>query len=83
MMLLGQWHHQLILRKAVEELGGVVELGTELTSDGIAQDDNGVNVKLRKIVDGTVVEETAHFKYVVGADGANSMFVLQENSKAF
>ena len=81
-MLLGQWHHQFILRKAVEELGGTVELSTELTSDGITQDDNGVDVKLRKVVDETAIEETARFKYVVGADGANSTFVMRKNSKA-
>ena len=79
--MLGQWHHQLIIRKAVEKLEGVVELGTELVSESIAQDDDGVDVKLQKMVGGTVVEETARFKYVVGADGAHSKFFILDISE--
>ena len=73
--MLGQWHHQRIFREAIEKLGVSVELGTALTAEGIAQDDDGVTVKLQKTVGYKVIsEETARFKYVVGADGAHSTF---------
>jgi flavin-dependent dehydrogenase len=68
--MLGQWCHQLILRKAIESLGGSVELGT--TPIGIEQDENGVDVKLQKTENGMATEESVRFKYVVGADGAHS-----------
>lgn len=71
-LLLGQWHHQLILRRAVERLGGIVELGTALAPEGITQDNDAVIGKLQKMMNGAIIEETAHFKYIVGADGAHS-----------
>jgi hypothetical protein len=40
--------------------------------NGIEQDDNGITVKLQKIQGGIVTQETARFKYIVGADGAHS-----------
>ena len=66
-----QWRHEAILRKAIESLGGKVELGT--TFIGFTQDENHVTVELRKEVEGLEELETAKFKYVVGADGGKSM----------
>ena len=71
--MLGQWRHQLILRNAIEKLGGSVELGTALSPDCIEQDDESVTIKLQKSAAHKVVsKETARFKFVVGADGARS-----------
>lgn len=71
--MVGQWRHQRILREAVERLGGSVEMGTALLQNGIQQDIDGVTVKLQRTVDhGTTSEETARFRFVVGADGAHS-----------
>ena len=42
-----------------------------------------MDVKLRKTIDGMVVEKAERFKYVVGADGAHSAFLIQEISKTF
>ena len=81
-MLLGQWRHQLILREAIGKLGRSVELGTALSTDGIEQDDDGVTVKLQKSAAHKVIsEETARFKFVVGADGAHSEFHFLKGSR--
>ncbi|GJE86852.1 ubiquinone biosynthesis hydroxylase [Phanerochaete sordida] len=69
-LTLGQWRHQAVLRKAIEALGGKVELGTTFTA--IQQDGDKVIVQLTKYVDGQTVTEEAEFAYVVGADGGHS-----------
>jgi 2-polyprenyl-6-methoxyphenol hydroxylase-like FAD-dependent oxidoreductase len=63
---IGQFHVEHALRQRLEELGGAVEFGTEVT--GIEQDDDGVTVALRT-TDG---ERSARARYVVGADGGKS-----------
>ena len=67
---IGQWLHQQILGQHLEKLGCRVELGCALQA--IEQKHDVVLVHLLKTKDGKQVEETAHFEYVVGADGAHS-----------
>ena len=61
-----QWLTEQILRDRLAELGGKVELGTELT--GFTQDAQGVTAVLRQ--DGT--ERSIRARYLVGADGGRS-----------
>jgi 2-polyprenyl-6-methoxyphenol hydroxylase-like FAD-dependent oxidoreductase len=63
--LLPQWRTDRILRDRFVELGGRVELGTEVT--GFSQDD-GVTVTL---VHNEVIEQV-RAEYLVGADGGRS-----------
>jgi 2-polyprenyl-6-methoxyphenol hydroxylase-like FAD-dependent oxidoreductase len=64
--LLPQWRTDEILRDRFVELGGQVELATELV--GFEQDAAGVTATLRH---GRTVER-ARFSYLVGADGGRS-----------
>ncbi|EJC99075.1 uncharacterized protein FOMMEDRAFT_23412 [Fomitiporia mediterranea MF3/22] len=70
-VLLGQSHHQAILRKHIEGLGGKVELGS--TFIGCTQDENGVTAEILKTIDGDEQTESVRFEYVVGADGGRSI----------
>jgi 2-polyprenyl-6-methoxyphenol hydroxylase-like FAD-dependent oxidoreductase len=63
---IGQFSVEHALRQRLDELGGAVEFGSEVT--GIEQDDDGVTVAVRA-GDG---ERTARARYVVGADGGKS-----------
>ncbi|KAH8103219.1 FAD-binding monooxygenase [Phellopilus nigrolimitatus] len=69
-VMLGQWHHQAILRKHIEALNGTVELGTTLV--GIEQDESGATAEIVRTVDGAEVKEITKYAYIVGADGARS-----------
>ncbi|GJE86853.1 ubiquinone biosynthesis hydroxylase [Phanerochaete sordida] len=70
LLTLGQWRHQAVLHKAIEALGGKVELGTALTA--LQQDGDKIIVQLTKSADEQTVTEEAEFAYVVGADGGHS-----------
>ncbi|WP_037255603.1 FAD-dependent monooxygenase [Kibdelosporangium aridum] len=61
-----QFRTEAILRERLAELGGRVELSTELT--GFTQDTDGVTATLT--TNGTV--ETVRARYLVGADGGRS-----------
>ncbi|MGI5259647.1 FAD-dependent monooxygenase [Streptomyces angustmyceticus] len=67
MWMLPQWRTVEILRARLEELGGSVEFGCELT--GFAQDADGVTARLRG-PDGTGSDVRAG--YLVAADGGRS-----------
>ncbi|EJC98844.1 uncharacterized protein FOMMEDRAFT_113384 [Fomitiporia mediterranea MF3/22] len=69
-VVLGQWRHQAILRKHIEALGGVIELGSAFI--GCTQDGNGVTAVIKKTTDGVEHTENARFEYLVGADGGRS-----------
>lgn len=62
--------HERIIREHLKEYGCEVELGTELI--GLEQDDEGVNVKVRRLEGNCDVqhEGTIRASYVIGADGA-------------
>jgi 2-polyprenyl-6-methoxyphenol hydroxylase-like FAD-dependent oxidoreductase len=62
-----QWLTEQILRDRLAELGGKVELGTELV--GFTQDEAGVDAVL--LQGGT--QHTVRAKYLVGADGGRSV----------
>jgi 2-polyprenyl-6-methoxyphenol hydroxylase-like FAD-dependent oxidoreductase len=62
-----QWLTEQILRDRLAELGGKVELGTELV--GFTQDEEGVKATLLQ----AGVEQTVRAKYLVGADGGRSV----------
>lgn len=68
--MLGQWHHQKILRKHIESLGGEIELSCTLTS--IEQREENVVAHLARTVGNETHEEIALFSYIIGADGAHS-----------
>jgi 2-polyprenyl-6-methoxyphenol hydroxylase-like FAD-dependent oxidoreductase len=61
-----QWRTGEILRDRLTELGGTVELATELT--GFTQDEEGVTATLT----GPAGSESVRAKYLVGADGGRS-----------
>jgi 2-polyprenyl-6-methoxyphenol hydroxylase-like FAD-dependent oxidoreductase len=61
-----QWLTEQILRDRLAQLGGKVELGTELL--GFTQDQDGVTATIKQA--GTV--QTVRAKYLVGADGGRS-----------
>ncbi|WP_214416191.1 FAD-dependent monooxygenase [Sphaerisporangium fuscum] len=65
--LLPQWRTDRILHDRFVELGGRVDLGTEVT--GFSQDDDGVTVTL--VGDGGA--EQVRAGYLVGADGGRSL----------
>lgn len=62
-----QWLTEQILRERLAELGGKVELGTELV--GFTQDESGVDAVLSQ----GGAEQTVRAKYLVGADGGRSV----------
>ncbi|WP_174412526.1 FAD-dependent monooxygenase [Nocardia tenerifensis] len=64
--LLPQWRTDELLRDRLLELGGRLELGTEVVD--FEQDDTGVTVTLRR--DGAL--ERLRAQYLVGADGGGS-----------
>ena len=51
-----------------------VELGSTLT--GFTQERDGVIAKIVKNVNGKEVDESAEFKYIIGADGGRSKLFL-------
>ena len=71
-MFLGQDENCAILRKHLKEYGVSVELGTELVS--FEQDETGVDVTLKTEKDGVVSEDKIRTSFVLGSDGAKSMF---------
>lgn len=62
--------HERVIREYLREYGCEVELGTELI--GLEQDDEGVNVKVRRLQgeDGAPHDESIRASYAIGADGA-------------
>ena len=62
-----QWLTEQILRDRLAELGGKVELGTELI--GFSHDENGITAALRQ----NGAEQVVRAKYLVGADGGRSV----------
>ncbi|KAK0463588.1 FAD binding domain-containing protein [Desarmillaria tabescens] len=70
-LILGQDRHEAILRQHLAKYNVHVELSTELIS--FEQTEDHISATLSKTVDGKQVEETAEFKWLVGADGASSM----------
>ena len=71
-MAIGQWKHQAVIRKHIEALGGVVELGSALLYVG--QEDECAVAEIVKTVNGKEVTERAKFEYIIGADGGHSTF---------
>ena len=72
-MNIGQDCAEGILRKHLAECGVVSERGTGLV--GFEQDEQGVTVQLLKHDGDKIVEESARFDYLVGADGARSKWL--------
>ncbi|PPQ65695.1 hypothetical protein CVT24_012113 [Panaeolus cyanescens] len=68
--MIGQNYHEAILREYLEELGTVVEHGTELQS--FTQTGDGVQVTLVNHANGGSTE-TVKVPWLVGADGAHSV----------
>ncbi|WP_107656162.1 FAD-dependent monooxygenase [Nocardia suismassiliense] len=64
--LLPQWRTDELLRDRLLELGGRIEMGTELVD--FVQDDTGVTATLSR--NGTL--DRVHARYLVGADGGGS-----------
>ena len=62
-----QWLTEQIIRDRLAELGGKVELGTELA--GFTQDEDGVTATLRQ----GGAEQVVRARYLVGADGGHSV----------
>jgi 2-polyprenyl-6-methoxyphenol hydroxylase-like FAD-dependent oxidoreductase len=62
-----QWLTEQILRERLAELGGKVELSTELA--GFSQDEDGITATLRQ----GGAEQTVRARYLVGADGGRSV----------
>ncbi|MBB5119650.1 FAD-dependent monooxygenase [Streptomyces eurocidicus] len=67
LLMLPQWRTVEVLYGRLEELGGEVDFGTEMT--GFGQDADGVTATLRRS-DGS--EETVRAEYLVAADGGRS-----------
>ncbi|KAL4243826.1 hypothetical protein ABKN59_011512 [Abortiporus biennis] len=69
---IGQNHTESILRSHLAKLGVEVERSTELIS--FQQDQNGVTAEIiKRSSDNTETRETAHFDFLVGADGARGV----------
>jgi 2-polyprenyl-6-methoxyphenol hydroxylase-like FAD-dependent oxidoreductase len=69
--MLGQNHHERILRAHLEVLGTQVEFGSELRS--FTQSANSVSVEIVRHVDGKEVVEKSEVAWLVGCDGARSV----------
>ncbi|PPQ75110.1 hypothetical protein CVT24_010065 [Panaeolus cyanescens] len=72
-LMLGQHHHEAILRAHLEKMGTKVEFGAELT--GFSQSEGAVTVEItHRDVNGAGkdVVETLDVTFLVGADGAHS-----------
>ncbi|TFY60899.1 hypothetical protein EVJ58_g4853 [Rhodofomes roseus] len=69
-IILGQGYTQAILRSHLEKYGCVVETDTELGE--FKQTSEDIVATLVKRQDGKEVAETAHFRWLVGADGGRS-----------
>ena len=76
--MLGQSRHQEILRKHLYAAGGVVEFNTSLNR--LVQGGDSVVAEIAKTApDGEEIRETCQYAYIVGADGAHSMFHPLQN----
>jgi 2-polyprenyl-6-methoxyphenol hydroxylase-like FAD-dependent oxidoreductase len=69
--MLGQNHHERILRVHLEALGTQVEFGSELRS--FTQSVDSVSVKIVRRIDGKEVIEGSEVAWLVGCDGARSV----------
>ena len=70
-ILLGQQHHEKILRSHLEKLGTVVEFGSELK--GFKQFEDHVTVQIVRRSHGEESLEETQVPWVVGTDGAHSI----------
>lgn len=68
--MLGQNHHEAILRAHLEELGTKVEFGSELTK--FSQTSEGVKAEITHHQDGNTTTENIEVPWLVGSDGAHS-----------
>ncbi|KAF9038629.1 monooxygenase [Panaeolus papilionaceus] len=69
-LMLGQNHHEAILRAHLEELGTKVEFGSELTK--FSQTSEGVKAEITHHQDGNTTTENIEVPWLVGSDGAHS-----------
>ncbi|KAL4242532.1 Rifampicin monooxygenase-like protein [Abortiporus biennis] len=70
--MLGQDRIEAILRSHLTKLGVEIERSTELVK--FQQDSNGVTAEiLKRNLDNQEIRETAHFNFLVGADGARGV----------
>jgi FAD binding domain len=70
-ILLGQNHHERILRSHLEKMGTVVEFGSELTE--FEQSEDHVTVKIVHHLHGEESMEETQVPWLVGTDGAHSI----------
>ncbi|KAF9038153.1 FAD binding domain-containing protein [Panaeolus papilionaceus] len=70
-VMLGQNHHERILRDTLEELGTIVEHGTELQT--FSQTESGVQATLTHHSHDKTSLETIETPWLVGTDGAHSI----------
>jgi 2-polyprenyl-6-methoxyphenol hydroxylase-like FAD-dependent oxidoreductase len=68
--MLGQQHHEMILRSHLEKMGTVVEFGSELK--GFEQFEDHVKVQIVRRSHGEESLEETQVPWLVGADGAHS-----------
>ena len=69
--MLGQNHHERILKEHLEALGTQVEFGSELRS--FTQSADSVSAEIVRHVDGKEVVERSSVPWLVGCDGARSV----------
>ena len=69
--MLGQHHHEKILRSHLEKLGTVVEFGSELK--GFEQFEDHVTVQIVRRSHGEESLEETQVPWMVGTDGARSI----------
>jgi 2-polyprenyl-6-methoxyphenol hydroxylase-like FAD-dependent oxidoreductase len=69
--MLGQQHHEKILRSHLEKLGTVVEFGSELK--GFEQFEDHVTVQIVRRSHGEESLEETEVPWVIGTDGARSI----------
>lgn len=72
--MLGQYNTEAILRKHIQQLGGVVEYSTELHS--FTQNAESVQAVVAAKVGDTKRLETVSCNWLVGADGARGKSLL-------
>ena len=69
--MLGQQHHEKILRSHLEKMGTVIEFGSELK--GFVQVDEHVIVQIVRRSHGEETLEETQVPWLVGTDGARSI----------
>ena len=70
--MIGEDHHEAILREHLEKHGVYVELATELV--GFDQTPDGVIAHVVKHIGTQQISTTIEAEYLIGADGARSTF---------